>query len=205
MKSHGLARLGRDAEVRTLPSAESVVNLSLAFSYGKKGLEPRKTPAYDAMLMVATGAGHKQSAIAEFIEDWREAITCFGKDDAPIGTPKAIAAVRRLSIESIRRAESSVEQLSEQRSAFESVAASSTELLPQTIHYTCAPYDDLELRTFVLRLGVKTGDDKPLLTVRRVKAAQHNAEMAEELGRKITASFDGHDLPIVLGTYSKAA
>ncbi len=33
----GLARLGRDAEVRYTPNGDAVANLSLAFSYGKKG------------------------------------------------------------------------------------------------------------------------------------------------------------------------
>jgi len=37
MKSSGLFRLGRDADVRTIPSGESVVELALAYNYGKKG------------------------------------------------------------------------------------------------------------------------------------------------------------------------
>lgn len=38
-KLHGLARLGRDAEVRNTPSGETVANLSLAFNYGTKGTD----------------------------------------------------------------------------------------------------------------------------------------------------------------------
>lgn len=37
MKMIGLARLGRDAELKYLPSGECVANLSLAVNYGKKG------------------------------------------------------------------------------------------------------------------------------------------------------------------------
>ncbi len=33
----GLARLGRDAEIRYMPDGKAVANLSLAFSYGRKG------------------------------------------------------------------------------------------------------------------------------------------------------------------------
>ena len=36
-KLTGIFRLGRDAEIRTLPSGEAVVNLALAYNYGKKG------------------------------------------------------------------------------------------------------------------------------------------------------------------------
>lgn len=39
----GLARLGRDAELRTLPNGDHVANLSLAFAYGRKG-ENNKRP-----------------------------------------------------------------------------------------------------------------------------------------------------------------
>jgi single-strand DNA-binding protein len=35
MKTIGFARLGRDAEVRYAPSGDAVVNLSIAFNYGK--------------------------------------------------------------------------------------------------------------------------------------------------------------------------
>lgn len=37
MKAQGLARLGRDAELRYLTNGDAVVNLAMAFSYGKKG------------------------------------------------------------------------------------------------------------------------------------------------------------------------
>ena len=36
MKSFGLARIGRDAEIRRTPNGDAVANLSLAFSYGRK-------------------------------------------------------------------------------------------------------------------------------------------------------------------------
>jgi single-strand DNA-binding protein len=37
MKASGLARIGKDAEVRFTPSGTAVANVSLAFTYGKKG------------------------------------------------------------------------------------------------------------------------------------------------------------------------
>lgn len=36
MKAHGLARLGRDVELRYTPSGDAVANLALAFTWGKK-------------------------------------------------------------------------------------------------------------------------------------------------------------------------
>lgn len=40
----GIARLGRDADIRFTPSGEKVANLALAFNYGKKGAD-NKRPA----------------------------------------------------------------------------------------------------------------------------------------------------------------
>lgn len=38
----GLARIGRDAELRYTPNGEAVASLNLAFSYGKKGQDGKK-------------------------------------------------------------------------------------------------------------------------------------------------------------------
>lgn len=42
MKAHGLARIGRDVELRYTNSGEPVASLSLAFTYGKKGSDGKR-------------------------------------------------------------------------------------------------------------------------------------------------------------------
>lgn len=42
MQAFGLATIGRDAELRNTPAGDSVVELSLAFSYGKKGSDGKR-------------------------------------------------------------------------------------------------------------------------------------------------------------------
>lgn len=42
MKLIGIARLGRDAEVRFTPSGKQVANLSLAYNFGQKDAEGRR-------------------------------------------------------------------------------------------------------------------------------------------------------------------
>jgi single-strand DNA-binding protein len=37
MKAQGLARIGRDAELRRTPNGDAVLSLALAFTYGRKG------------------------------------------------------------------------------------------------------------------------------------------------------------------------
>ena len=42
MKAQGLARIGRDVELRYTNSGEAVANISLAFTYGKKGQDGKR-------------------------------------------------------------------------------------------------------------------------------------------------------------------
>jgi single-strand DNA-binding protein len=42
MKAQGLARIGRDVEIRYTPSGEPVANIALAFTYGKRDSEGKR-------------------------------------------------------------------------------------------------------------------------------------------------------------------
>ena len=163
----------------------------------------QRTAAYTALINHANGQGHKQATIAEFLEDWAANVHCF-TDAGEVPTPRAIAAVRKITIEAMRKQESTEQQLGSSRSAFESVQATSTEPLPNTIYFKCQPYADLSERLFVLRLGVLTGNDKPAINLRIVKQETHQESMALELASLIEAQFDDGNVPVLLGTYSKA-
>lgn len=166
-------------------------------------LELKKTAAYRALLQHATGNGLKQATVAEFLEDWPAFIACFN-EAGPIAPAQAVAAIRKLTIESMRKLESSEQLLSTARSAFESVTATSADPLPTTVIFTCQPYADLREREFVLRLGVLTGDGKPTITLRITRSEEHAEEMAEELGSLIEQQFSDQNVPVILGTYSRA-
>jgi len=185
-------------------SATAVLNLGTPVAPGhadnRAKLTLKRTAAYHALTCMATGSGHKQATIAEFLEDWPEHIQCHN-DAGEITLPKAIAAIRKLTIESIRKLENSEQQLSASRSAFESVQATSVDPLPTSILFDCQPYADLKARTFALRLNVHTGGDKPTISLRIVKAEQHAEDVANELGFLIRKEFDGAEMPVLLGSY----
>lgn len=62
-KMFGLARLGRDAEIRTTSQGESVATLALAFSYGRKGSDgKRPTQWVDGALW-----GKRAEALAPYL------------------------------------------------------------------------------------------------------------------------------------------
>lgn len=188
--------------------AVAVLNLGSASIPGHADnqvkLTLQRTAAYTALLTHANGTGHKQATIAEFLEDWAAIVHCF-TDGGEVPTGRAIAAVRKITIEAMRKQESTEQQLGASRSAFESVQATSTEPLPTTIYFKCQPYADLSERTFVLRLGVLTGNDKPTINLRIVKQETHQEEMAVELASLIEQRFDDGAVPVLLGSYSKAS
>ena len=80
MKTIGLARLGRDAEVRYTPGGEAVANLSPAVPYGKKdGEGNRPTQWVDASLW-----GKQAEALAPYL--LKGSVHCFTLSDIHIET-----------------------------------------------------------------------------------------------------------------------
>ncbi len=75
MKTIGLARLGRDAEIRYTPGGDAVCNLSLAVNYGLKGQDGnRPTQWIDASLW-----GKQAEALAQYLV--KGSVHCFALSD----------------------------------------------------------------------------------------------------------------------------
>ena len=187
-------------------SAVAVLNLGTPDGPGqadnKAVIKSEKTAAYKALLMYASGQGHAQKEVAEFIEDWAGHIDCFAENGIEIKTSQGVAAVRKITIESMRKLESEEKSLGATKSAFESVQASSTESLPTVIRFVCAPYDEFDQRVFMLRLGVLTGEATPKVNLRIIKLEEHQEEMAAELAGMVRNEFD-NEIPVILGSYSR--
>lgn len=185
-------------------TAVAVLNLGTpAFpghSDNRAKFSPKSTAAYHALRVHANGSPQKQQTIAEFLEDWAFNITCLN-DDGEIPVHRAIAAVRNITIEAMRKLESKEQQLSATKSTFENVQATSADPLPTKIEFRCTPLDGLSTRNFVLRLGVLTGADKPQINLRIINQEQHNEEMAAELCARISDALSSESMPVLIGTY----
>lgn len=69
-KMHGLARIGKDAEVRFTPGGAAVANVSLAFTYGKKGEDgKRPTQWVDASLW-----GQRVESLAPYLTKGKQIV-----------------------------------------------------------------------------------------------------------------------------------
>lgn len=63
MKLIGMARLGRDAELRSTPSGDPVAQLSLAFNYGRKGSDGNRPSQW----VRASLWGKRAEALSEYL------------------------------------------------------------------------------------------------------------------------------------------
>jgi uncharacterized protein YfdQ (DUF2303 family) len=192
-------------------SAEAVLNLGTPDSPGHADnsavVTLERSAAY-AALKKHTDQNISQTQAAEFFEDWPAEIRCFKDSDSSeqIHVAKVVAALRKITIEAMRKLENTEQNLSASRSTFESVQATSTEAIPTIIYFTCRPYADLPERQFVLRLGIKTGDNKPQIILRIVNEELHSEKMAQEFVTKLQDTFaaaSSLSLPVHVGSYSK--
>lgn len=161
-----------------------------------------KATAAFAALKKVMNIGQTQRAMAEWLEDWAP-ILAAKSGDTSIDMPKAIAAVRNISVEAIAKSNHEEQALSTQRSAFESVTITGDkETLPTHITVKCKPYPELQEREFVMRLSVTT-DGKPTMTLRPVGWEELVEQMATEFSDDIRAAVE-NTLPVLIGTYEKS-
>jgi uncharacterized protein YfdQ (DUF2303 family) len=183
--------------------ANAVLNLGVPAAPGhadnRAKFVPRATAAYLALRKVATGGALDQQVVAEFLEDWSDSVECFHEGEK-LAVNKAVAAVRNITIEALRKVEASEQQLSASRTAFESVKASSKDSLPTIIYFHCMPYQDFETRTFAMRLGIRS-TDKPAITLRIMANERHEEEMAQELRVRVTDAVNKAAVPVLVGDY----
>lgn len=138
-----------------------------------------KTAPFDVLLNI-NEKRLSQKSVAEFIEDWRAFITCEDQDGVNMPLPRALNAVRKITIESVAKQETVVGNFNAQSSAMESIDINSAEIPPTFINFTCSPYAGLPGRTFSLRLSIVTNDKTPALTLRIVNIEVHKEEMAQQ-------------------------
>lgn len=192
--------------------AEAVLNLGTPAAPGHADntakYQPEQTAAYKALMAAVGKAGSQgltQRELAEFMEDWSDSLLYWGGDESPIEGKHAIAAVRRITIEELRKVENAEQQLSASRTAFDQVRATGDMgLLPACIDFCCAPYQGLTQRTFTMRLAIRSGGKDPAMTLRIIKLEEHTEQMAGELAEQVAATIPS-GTPVVIGSYSARA
>jgi uncharacterized protein YfdQ (DUF2303 family) len=186
--------------------ATAVLNLGTAGAPGHADdlaiYAPMQTAAYKALLAISGGMPRSQREVAEFLEDWGPDFITARHGEETMPHAQAVAAIRKVTIESLSKSENTQEQLSASRSAFDQVKATSADgKLPTTFVFSCEPYAGFISRSFTLRLAILTSDKAPTLTLRIVKAEQHAEAMAKELTDDMDAVLDVDAAHVLIGGY----
>ena len=164
----------------------------------KAKLSLEETPEYKAVLGI-NEQRLSQRQLAEFVEDWIPNISVVDANGNDMESRVAINAIRRITIESISKGESQISNMSQSKSALESIEARSGDFaLPAWITFDCAPYEGFADRLFAMRLSVSTAQGEPKLRATIQKLEKHKVEMANELSTKVKAYLP--DVDAYLGT-----
>ncbi|MDP5208874.1 DUF2303 family protein [Microbulbifer sp. 2205BS26-8] len=153
-------------------------------------------------LLQLNGERCKQKRMAEFMEDYADNITCYSSDGEAIPNSKAVAAIRRLTIESSRKEEHETQDFNTSRSALEKIEARSDEGLPAGFRFECTPYNGLDARSFDLRLSILTGGDAPTLTARIKRLEATQEDMGRELQEKLAGAFKPSKINTYIGSFA---
>lgn len=175
-------------------SAKSFFNLGTIDAPGhgdfNSTLNLVRLAAYSAACDIE-GVAISQKDAVDWVEDWQNFLIAINKNGEPVAVHRAVASMRTLKIEAKSETGHERQNLSESRSAMETIEASSKNGdLPESFVMTCNPYDGLSVRDFKMVLSVRTGGQEPKFVFR---IAQHEAikeEMAQEFKGILTHDLD---------------
>jgi uncharacterized protein YfdQ (DUF2303 family) len=154
-------------------------------------LDLKMLPAYKALLNIFARGAVPQREFAEFLEDWADCIK-LKSNGAEMELSKGIAAVRKLTIEQTKKAQHTSQALSESRSTFEQIEASSETPLPTFLLFYCQPYHPLQNYALAARIAILTAGDTPTLKLHLIRHEEKREAMAAELVDLVKARLIKH-------------
>lgn len=187
-------------------NAKAVLNLGTESNPGHADftatLNLKHTAEYTALLD-HNGKRLDQRRLAEFIEDWQHAVAALDGEGKPMNLSRAIMAIREMSVEGMKKRESEVGDFRGSRSTLETVEAKSKHDLPNSLLFSCVPYNGLKSRDFDLRISVIASDDNPQFTVRIKRLEAIEEEMGKELADLIEDAGADLDMAVTIGTFQR--
>ena len=159
---------------------------------------PEMTAAYTALLKSSNNQLNQRD-LAEFFEDWSDHIQVFHEDEAmPCGA--AATTVRTVTVDAAKKMTSTEATLRVERSAMESLKASSSAgQLPTRFTFNCEPYLGMSPRDFSVRISVHPGEKAVTFSLRIAVLETHMQEMVAELADRIHDAIKG---PVIIGSYT---
>lgn len=149
------------------------------------------TPEADAIQRICCRP-HSQRELIEFMEDWGHILNAESSSEETIGIKKAIAAIRAVTIDSIRKLTNEEADFETSQSALEKISAKSSKgALPAKLIATASLLEGLEPTLIELRVSILTGEDRPMFRVRFVAEEKLRQAAAKEVEARIQTDLAG--------------
>lgn len=142
-----------------------------------------------------------QRELAEWVEDWRRHLSCFDQDSADLHTQKALASIRKMTVETARKLESDQQNMGHKLSAMEQIDVRSDGAQLGGVIFTCKPYTGFQSRDFTMPLSALTGGDNIKLKLRIQEFDAIEEEIAEEFRSKVETALADDDFKIWQGSF----
>lgn len=174
-------------------------------------LKTKRSMPYDALLDFVNYNRVDQGALAEFIEDWSDFITCYSEaDDSNEGYTEvpnkyAMLAVRSVKIETLASIENEIGDFARSSSLMQQTEAKSAhgKKLPAFIKFKCVPYVGLKEREFNIRISASTSGQTPMFSSRIINLEKHIEEISEEFMQKLQEHLAENEIKIYVGMFDK--
>lgn len=150
------------------------------------------------------GRAKSQRELAEFIEDWRHAITVIGEHEDTMATAMAVHAIRNITVKEKAETGNSEGHLKATKTRLEQIEAESDVCaLPAFIKvYVEQPYTGLAPVDVTLRLSMNGGSDtKPALTLRIVREGELIEAIAQDFKRVLLNGLEDK-AALYVGTFT---
>lgn len=185
-------------------TAVSVFNLGTLDNPGHADnvavLALKRTAPYSALLNI-NGDRNNQKALAEWLEDWSDYVTGFDADGQVIEAKRAAAAVRKITIDSIRSADYEDMDFSAKRSVMESVEAKSKDIMPVAFEFKCIPFEGLGEYRIKVRMSI-LASESPVLVLRIAQLESYEEEMAAEFRDLLVEKFKDSQVETFIGSFT---
>lgn len=167
----------------------------------KAKLELEQTPDFIALLEF-TSRQHSQQSLAEFLEDWKFNLAASDASGEEMEVKKAIAAVRRVTIDAKKTADHAVGQLSNSKSSLEQLDANSGGApLPAWIKYSCNPYHGLSVYDFFMRVSMSIHNENIVFKLSIANLAKQRQAYLEEFMAEVQAVIDSEASTVYIGSF----
>lgn len=163
-----------------------------------------KPVALYAALCELDGLALGQREMVDFLGDWRNAWIAYSDGLEVLGGMATLAALRQIDIKAHAVTGSETGNMSETRSSFASIEATSRTALPASFYFSVKPYAELTERTVIADLHIIPNDKAPTLKLRIRGRDELREAIAVEFGELVAAKLQAAKLDVlpVIGTFT---